>query len=587
MADAPPGHEGPRRPLGQRLVNAGLISPQQLEFALKEQARTGQLLGEILVGLNFTTEAAIAAVVTRQSGEVFDDLAEIAVPPEVVGLLPVEMIRERKVFPVWADAGSIRVAMVDTFDVETIDEVARITGREVDVVGCPKKAFFAALHRHLDTESEAGLRLETSIQAPARDLLGESGEEVPIATLVDQIIAKGVVSGATDVHVEPEANVVRIRYRIDGILQLGETIPKTLQSALESRFKVTAKLDISEKRMPQDGRIQMVVDDRQIDLRVSTLPAIHGENIVLRLLDREKVVVKLDDLGFAAEHRQMFAEALDRPNGIVLVTGPTGSGKTTTLYAGLMEIDSLQKNVMTLEDPVEYRIPVIRQAQVNPKAGFTFASGLRALLRQDPDVILVGEMRDRETADLAIRAAMTGHLVLSTLHTNDAASALPRLLEIGIPPYLLPSTIIAVISQRLVRKPCPECRQSYTPDAAEFAAFGRDPEAGEWVRAVGCERCNHTGYKGRIPIAEFLCMSPAVGELILAQGSSGAIHQAALAEGMTDLRQDGYRKARHGLTTLDEVRRVAERRQMLRPMAARDPVPEPAAAPTPVPERPG
>jgi type IV pilus assembly protein PilB len=578
----PPRDGGaPRKPLGQLLVDAGVVTPQQLQFSLKEQARTGQLLGEIIVGHNFATEAAIAAALSGQSGEDFDDLSALRPDPEALGLLPEAFVRERQVLPLSADEHTLRVAMVDTFDVETIDAVAAITSRDVSVVGCPRSAFFKVLAGCFGGESDHNRRLEASIEGAERDLLGADGGEGPVVALVDQLIARGVRMGATDIHLQPGENLVHVRYRVDGVLQLGDTVPKDLQSAVESRIKIMGRMDISERRLPQDGRIQMNAEGRRIDLRVSTVPAVDGENIVMRVLDREKVVVKLDEVGFSAQHRDLFRQAVSRSHGIVLATGPTGSGKTTTLYAGLLEINALEKNVMTLEDPVEYRIPVIRQSQVNPKAGYTFAKGLRALLRQDPDVILVGEIRDPETAELAVRAAMTGHLVLSTLHTNDAASALPRLIDMGVSPYLLPSTLIAVLSQRLVRRPCPHCRVPDTPDADVFAAFGHDPEAGEWVRAVGCPRCSGTGYQGRLPIAEFLCMSPEVSELVMGQASAAAIHAAARREGMADIREDGYQKARAGQTTLEEVRRVAERRLMIkRPRPA--PPPEADAPPAPI-----
>ena len=545
-------------------MEAGLLTESQLVFALKEQARTGQLLGEILVGLNFTTDAAIGSVVSSQSWGEFDDLSDVEVAPEILALVPEAFARERLALPIWADDVTLRVAMVDTFDVETIDEITTMTNLDVTVVGCPRAAFFSAVDR-LYGGAQAGERLETSIRVADRNLLGDHTEQTPIVTLVDEVFAKGVQLGATDIHIEPQEKVVCIRYRVDGVLQLGETIPKSLQSAVESRIKIMAKLDISERRMPQDGRIRADVNGRQIDMRLSTMPSVDGENIVLRLLDRGKVVVTLDDLGFSPGQQDLFQEAVERPNGIVLVTGPTGSGKTTTLYAGLMEIDALEKNVMTLEDPVEYRIPVIRQSQINPKAGFTFAAGLRALLRQDPDVILVGEMRDGETVDLAIRAAMTGHLVLSTLHTNDAASALPRLVEMGVAPYLLPSTLVAIVAQRLVRRPCDHCKQPYTPTDAEFASFERDPEPGEFAQAVGCPRCKESGFSGRAPIFEFLCMSPTVSDLVMSGASGTAIHDAAVADGMVDMRQDGYEKARQGILTLSEVQRVAERRMTLKP----------------------
>ncbi|MDH5525705.1 MAG: ATPase, T2SS/T4P/T4SS family [Nitrospirota bacterium] len=554
-----------RKPLGERLVESGQITAQQLRFALQEQSRTGRLLGEILIANNFTSESAIASMVTMQAGDSYDDLTDIEVPREVLQLLPETFIRKRHVLPLWTDNESIRVAMVDTFDVEAIDDVARVTNRDVVVVGCPRSAFLDLVRRLFDSAEARSSRFEGAVKNAARSIsdLAE-GDQTAIITLVNEIITRGVLMGATDIHIQPEEAVVHIRYRVDGVMREGDTIPKEVQAAVESRLKVMARLDISEKRIPQDGRIEQQIEGRCIDLRISTVPALAGENIVLRLLDRAKVAVRLEELGLTPAHRQMFREAVSRPHGLILMTGPTGSGKTTTLYSGLMEINALERNVMTLEDPVEYRMSVIRQTQVNAKAGYTFATGLRALLRQDPDVILVGEMRDPETSDLAIRASMTGHLVLSTLHTNDASSALPRLIDMGVAPYLLPSTLIAVVAQRLVRRPCKHCMRPYTPAVEEFESFSREPHEGNFVTVEGCNRCYGTGYSGQLPLVEFLNMNQEVGELVMARASAADIYQAAMASGMRDLRMDGYEKAVQGLTTLAEVQRVAERRLAVR-----------------------
>ncbi len=417
--------------------------------------------------------------------------------------------------------------------------------------------------------------------AEPEDLL-EAEDDAPIIRLINALLTEALKANASDIHVEPFEHRLVVRFRVDGVLREVLQPNRVLAPLLVSRIKVMARLDIAEKRLPQDGRISLRIAGRPVDVRVSTLPSGYGERVVLRLLDKQAGRLDLEHLGMSSEALLVMDHLIHRPHGIILVTGPTGSGKTTTLYAGLLEVNSLEKNVMTLEDPVEYRIPVIRQSQVNPRAGFTFAMGLRALLRQDPDVILVGEIRDPETAELAVRAAMTGHLVLSTLHTNDAASALPRLIDMGVAPYLLPSTLIAIVSQRLVRRPCPHCRVPETPDPAMFASFGHDPEPGQFVRTVGCPRCGGSGFSGRLPIAEFLCMSPEVNELIMAQASAAAINEAAFREGMADIREDGYQKARQGLTTLEEVRRVAERRLMLK-----RPAPHSTPAPDAVPAAPG
>jgi len=551
------------KPLGEKLVDAGLITPEKLQVALAEQKRTKKLLGEILVGLKFVTADEISEVIARESDTAFERLSGESVSEALRRLIPEKVIQEKKVLPIKKEGRRLTLAMVDTFDILTIDMIQEMTGLEIKVVAMTMKAFREAFERSYVEQNALERSLERTIkEADGRDAAEIAVEgDAPVARMVNEIIETAVRRHATDIHIEPEEQVVRVRYRIDGILVSGASIPKTVQSALESRIKIMGGMNISERRIPQDGRITFRGFDRNVDIRASTMPTVYGENVVLRVLDLEKVVVGLDGLGFSEANLAVFKLLLEKPFGIVLVTGPTGSGKTTTLYSGLLYINSLEKNVMTLEDPVEYRLPLIRQSQINPKAGFTFAAGLRALLRQDPDVILVGEMRDSETVDMAIRASLTGHLVLSTLHTNDAASALPRLLDMGVNPYFLPSTISGIVAQRLVRKVCAHCAEPYLPKEEELQFLSLEPSEGQNMRkGAGCDRCTKTGYKGRIGIYEILTMNREIIRLIQSRESGRAICEAAIAGGMIDMRTDGAAKVAAGLTTISEVLRVSERR---------------------------
>ena len=387
----------------------------------------------------------------------------------------------------------------------------------------------------------------------------EAAQEVPVIRLVDSLIGRGIQEGATDIHVEPEERLVRNRYRVDGILRQGPDIPKELQGAVIARLKVMGNLDIAENRLPQDGRISFQFGGRGIDIRISTFPTVQGENLVLRILDRAKLVLGLEQLGFSPDQLTFFRRILQSPNGIILVTGPTGSGKTTTLYSAMSNLNAEEKNILTIEDPVEYEIPGIRQSQVNVKAGLTFGASLRHMLRQDPDVIMVGEMRDEETTDIAIRAALTGHLVFSTLHTNDAAGAIPRLADMGAPPFLLSSALLLVVAQRLVRTICVSCKEEAEPDPALLKRLGLQGKEDQlkFFQGKGCDKCGFTGYRGRIGIFELLQMTPEMSPLILERVDSHTIQRAARAQGMRTLMEDGIRKALRGRTTLEEVAREA------------------------------
>ena len=548
----------PRVRLGESLTARGAITEAQLGLALREQERTGGHLGEILVALGFTTQEEITRSLASQAGVSEVDLAEMEIDPAVLGLLKESFCRERQVLPLGADARRIRLAMANSLDVLTVDEVGRLTGRSVEILAASEAAILEALDRVFGGDVKASLEaliVDAAKAVAQTEEIEQAVGERPVVRLVEALLREGVSLGATDLHIEPEERLVRCRYRVDGSLVQGPTLPKAIQSAVNARVKIISGLDISETRLPQDGKVVTRVRSRHINLRVSTLPTVHGENLVLRILDRSKLAVGLEHLGFSKSTLAGLLDAIRRPSGIILVTGPTGSGKTTTLYAALSEINTLEQKIATLEDPVEYELPVIRQAQVNVQTGLTFGVGLRALLRQDPDVILVGEMRDRETAEIAIRAAMTGHLVLSTLHTNSAAGAIPRLLDIGVEPYLLASSLTAVMAQRLVRKLCPRCRvPDPNPDPEQLVLIGLAQDENLQLFAPhGCRHCNQSGFRGRRAIGEMLRVTPTLGRMIAQRADSSEISRAACREGMVPMRAEAREMVRRGETSLAEA----------------------------------
>src|SRR5512134_2339181 len=464
------------------------------------------------------------------------------VPPD---LLPLPFLRARMIVPVSLTDGTLVVAMADPLDMEGREAVAKATGRRITV--------------QVGTEEEIGEEPEERTGDERVERLIGAASEAPIIRLVNYIIARGIERGASDIHLEPYEKVVRVRYRIDGILEEVESPPKRLQTAIISRVKIMARLNIAESRLPQDGRVKLRIGGQEVDFRVSTVPTLFGESVVIRILDQSNVPLNLATLGFPADTLSRFRKMVTVPHGMILVTGPTGSGKTTTLYGALQEIRTAERKIITIEDPVEYQIAGVNQIQVKPQIGLTFASGLRSIVRQDPDVILVGEIRDRETAEIAIHSALTGHLVLSTLHTNDAAGAVTRLLEMGVEEYLLPSSLIGVLAQRLVRTICEKCsaQREISPAFREeilretgFVAEG-DLRVGR-----GCEACAGTGYRGRTGIFELLPVDEEIKDLVLARADAGAIRERAVARGMTLLREDGWDKTRRGITTIEEVLRV-------------------------------
>ncbi len=568
--------------LGERLINAGILTEDQLDLALKEQKRTSELLGEVLVGLGFLTQDAVASALAAEAGAHHVDLRSYpAIEPEVLQLVPESLARQYTLIPLSIKTcsersesnGCLVVAMENVFDIVIIDELQRMTNCMVEAVSATETDILMAIDRFY-RGNEASRRI--GIIEAANDPLEESIKmasvqcELPtpnsellisnsaIVRLVDQLITIGLKKNASDIHIEPEEKLLRVRYRIDGVLQSGPSLPKGLQSAITVRIKIMSNMNISETRIPQDGRTMFNIGRREIDLRVSTYPTVWGENLALRILEKEKLVLGLERLGLSHDNFRVFKKIIEKPHGIILLTGPTGSGKTTTLYSALSYLNSLSKNILTIEDPVEYKLPIIRQSQVNVKAGLTFPIGLRALLRQDPDVILVGEIRDYETAEVAVRAALTGHLVFSTLHTNDAMGAIPRLLDMKVESFLLAASLIAVIAQRLVRVICNTCKMLTTPDYTLLNETGWTDRAKDvlFYKGKGCGNCGRTGYKGRIGIFELLVITPEVNGLIAKKADADKIKMAVSMQGMKTLREDGFEKVKNGLTTLEEVIRV-------------------------------
>lgn len=547
------------------LLQKGIITKDQMAKAKEEVNRTGVPLERALEKLGFISEVDIAQAVAESMGVPFIDLTEYLIDAEVLKLVPEAVAKKYKAVPLFKIGDSLTVAMVNPHDIEAIDEirVKSNVGTVEPVLSTPDMIqkvmdqYYGAQGSIQElVEQLTPEKLEQKMRSGTKGL-SEASEETPVIKLVNLIIIQAVKERASDIHVEPEENKVRIRYRVDGILHEVQNLPKHLQSVLASRVKIMARMDISETRNPQDGRIQIKIESKNLDLRVSTFPTVYGENIVLRILDKTSVLLGLEELGFPERDLKEFTKVIHRPNGIILVTGPTGSGKTTTLYSALSTINSTEKNIITIEDPVEYEIPLIRQTQVNPKIGLTFAVGLRSILRQDPDIIMVGEIRDKETAEIAIQASLTGHLVFSTLHTNDAPSALTRLVDMGIEPFLIASSVIAILAQRLVRVICPSCREKYVP-SQEVLDDLKLKDKFDFYRGKGCIKCNSTGFTGRIGIYELLLMNEEIKNMVTAKLSANQIKKTALANGMVTLYSDGIDKIRQGITTVEEVLRVTE-----------------------------
>lgn len=550
--------------LGQLLVRRGLITPEALDAAVVEQERNGRPLGRVLIDRGAISEADLVRALAEQVGFDFVDLAERSVDPSVATVVPESLARRYQALPIgWRDDGKLVVAFADPSNVFAIDDIRALTGADIHTVVSPPAQVRAAIDRlhRLDREVE-GMAQEAADELDATDdvtTLTEVVEDAPIVKFVNLLITQAVNDRASDIHVEPAERDLRIRFRIDGVLHEVMRSPKTIQAGVISRLKVMADINIAERRIPQDGRMSLTVGGSAVDLRVATLPTVFGEKVVMRILDKHRALLGLADQGFLPDVLARYEQSFRKPYGTILVTGPTGSGKSTTLYATLNVLNSPDRNIITVEDPVEYRLPGINQVQINPKAGLTFAAALRAILRADPDVVLVGEVRDRETAVIAVEAALTGHLVLTTLHTNDAASTPLRLVEMGVEPFLVTSALDCVLAQRLARRLCERCREPYQPVEAELAEAGWETGGEEpptLYRPVGCPACGGTGYRGRFAIHEVMLVTEEIERAILERRSTEEVRKLALMDGMVPLRQDGLRKAAAGLTSLEEVFRV-------------------------------
>jgi type IV pilus assembly protein PilB len=554
------------RQLGDILVSEGLASHEQVAAAVEEQERVGRTLGRVLVERGVLSESQLVSALARQIGLRFVDLSDHVVDASAVALVPAVVCRRHTALPIGREDGRLLVAMADPANVFAIDDIRSITGMEVRALVATRVDVIAAIARYhradgeLDSLTVAMDANAENAAAVALDSVREVTDDAPIVRYVNLLITQAIADRASDIHLEPTENDLRVRFRIDGVLHEIMRSPKQIASGVISRLKIMADINIAERRKPQDGRLSVAVEGKKIDLRVATLPTVWGEKVVMRVLDNSTAQLTLADLGFEPANYDSFASSFTKPYGMILVTGPTGSGKSTTLYATLNIVSTPEKNVITVEDPVEYRLPGINQVQVNAKAGLTFASALRSILRSDPDVVLIGEVRDHETAQIAIEAALTGHLVLTTLHTNDAPSAITRLVEMGIEPFLVGSAVDAVLAQRLARRLCGRCKQAYVPTAEQLRqarfpwADGEEPPT--LYRPVGCPACSKTGYKGRLALHEVMQVTEEVERLAVERASGAAIGAVARAQGMTTLRQDGLAKVLSGSTSLEEILRV-------------------------------
>src|SRR5574341_528679 len=556
----------PPRLLGEILVLERLTTPEAVEQALARGRATGERLGEALVAMGAVTSEDVLRALAKQQNLAFLSREEFPSALPLVKNLSPKYLRQYTVCPVSVDNGLLTIATADPLNALVVDDLRQFTGFNVKIVVSPAEAISEAIDRTYEGAATPLQRIVEGMEeegGPEGDQdvshLRDMAFEAPVVRLVNLLIESAIDAEASDIHVEPFEDTLRIRYRIDGILFDQEAPPRRLQAAVTSRIKLMAEMNIAERRLPQDGRIRVTLRGRRVDIRVSTIPTVHGESIVMRLLDRASVFLPLEKLGFAPDMLRRFEALIKRPHGILLVTGPTGSGKTTTLYAALDKINSAERKIITVEDPVEYQLKGVNQIPVKPKIGLTFATGLRHIVRQDPDVILIGEIRDLETAEIAIQAALTGHLVFSTLHTNDAPGAITRLQDMGVEPYLVASVLEGVLAQRLVRRICATCRVSDTPSPADLSALGiAGADGTRLYRGRGCDECRGTGYRGRTGIYELCPISEDARSLILRRAPSRDIRRAALEAGMVPLRLDGWAKACAGVTTVEEILRVTQ-----------------------------
>jgi len=571
---------GPKKPLGQILLEKGLITQEQLDEALKVQKNTTEQIGRILMDLGYVMERDVLRAHAEQLGIPFLELDETSVDEDVAKAIPQSVVQRYNAVPIRRSGNRLTVAMADPTNVFALDDIRLITGYEIDpMLAAPDDV--SQLLRGVDgggaeTENELqnalqaldgglGTALAEEIETAAAgvdedvDRAQAMEDEAPIIRVVNVIIQQAIKDRASDIHIEPDRRGVRIRYRIDGVLHEVMRVPKYVHAPLISRVKIMGDMNIAERRLPQDGRIHVRHEGKDFDLRVSSLPTVFGEKVVMRILDQSSVLIGLNKLGMLPETQAELEGIIVQPNGMILSTGPTGSGKTTTQYSILNKINSVERNITTIEDPVEYQLPGLNQVHVNRKAGLTFANAMRSFVRQDPDIIMVGEIRDLETAETAIQASLTGHLVLSTLHTNDAPSAVTRMVDMGVEPFLISASVIGVLAQRLGRRICPNCKEPYKPPAEALHRIGfkiEDMENVVFYRGRGCEQCRHTGYRGRTGIFELMMLNEEIQDLIVKRAPLSEVRSAALASGMKTLKSDGFQKVLEGMTTVEEIMRV-------------------------------
>jgi len=558
--------------LGQLLVARGIVTDEQIEKALTEQKEKGhnKLLGELLVEMGHCTENQIASALAQNYGVPYAQVGPKICDPKALEILSREFLEEHIVLPLFKVHNTLTVAVSEPTNVFLIDEIERISGCKVQVVCSTTKDIKATLQTYLpaanvfvidDIIDDNGLQDFTLIEKITQDIgnLEEIAGQSPVVKLVNYLLYNAVRDNASDIHIEPDDKKLRVRYRVDGRLYEKMCPPYQMHAAVVSRIKIMAELDIAQRRLPQDGGIHVLVEGRPIDLRVSVMPGNFGEKVVIRIIDPQKILFNLESLGFTFDNLRLFRQVIQSPNGMVLVTGPTGSGKNTTLYAALAELNNDEVNICTVEDPVECNMAGMNQFQVNESAGFQFSTALRSLLRQDPDIIMVGEIRDKDTANIAVQAALTGHLVLSTLHTNDAPGAVTRLLDLGVAPYLVSASLIAVLAQRLVRKICPNCKTDYEPPVSLKKIVEKlSGKVETFYRGVGCKKCRNTGYAGRIAIHELFVPNEQILEMIADRASLKKLRAKALQNGMTPLQADGIEKVKAGIVSIEEVIRTAQ-----------------------------
>ena len=540
-----------RKRLGDLLVETGIITPKQLEETLQKKGE-GQKLGDALLERDYITEQQLIEILEFQLGIPHISLYRYPIELAALNIVSKEFAKRNVLIPLKKENNKLLVAMADPLDYFAIDDLRMSSGFQIETAIATKEEILQAINKHYE--------IEESLQEFGSDIqeIQAAEDDAPVIRLVNQLLKIGLGLKASDVHIDPQENKVSVRYRVDGVLKTERVFPKSIQNVLTARVKIMANLNITETRLPQDGRIKVTIDLRPVDLRISILPTVFGEKVVIRILDLGNVLNKISQLGFNKINLQKFMRMIKQPSGLILITGPTGSGKTSTLYAGLNYLNTEQVNIITVEDPVEYQIEGVNQVQVNSNIGLTFANGLRSILRQDPNIVMVGEIRDIETAEIAIRASLTGHLVLSTLHTNSAIATIPRLIDMDIEPYLVVSSLTGVVAQRLVRRICTRCKTEYEPNEMEKNLFAkRGISAGVVYRGEGCPTCNDTGYKGRVAIQEVLDIDDTIRQMMMNHRPMNEIRDYALQNGMIFLIDDGLLKAKQGLTTIEEVLRVA------------------------------